>query len=419
MSMISRSNSGGDRSPKKKPRKRGNTMSMSFHKRRSSGRSIFQNSLTSALVEDFESFILKNKQNSGKSDGLRQRAKALNKQINNSGQYLHLLIYGYFRENIFKKIDQHIEVICFHFIGYFTINSNILNESFKHELHSLLSKKITINYLLNTTLLYCGSKDGFKSKTFHKLCDNKPNIIILVKTSYGTIIGGYTKVGFIKSNNKNTYDNKAFMFCLKKLQSKIYNIKKNNFNNAIIYDDKYGPIFGKNDLFISDQCNFNNNSYVKPNIYDININDIIINNDEHNNDNNNNNNGKYVDNNFVVKDIEVHGINVDKSRYKSILYDNDFSIFNFDSNSFGNTVIKLKENKQNKELSKKVLNSKILSFQIKKDIKVLKTFIDKLTKENKILKEIHSESLNNVEHIKSIVARLRCNIIYIYINNII
>ena len=65
----------------------------------------------------------------------------------------------------------------------------------------------------NLKLLYRGSRDGDRTETCHKLCDNKQNVLIIIQSSIGCIFGGYSKIGF-KVSNKAEYlvDNNCFLF---------------------------------------------------------------------------------------------------------------------------------------------------------------------------------------------------------------
>ena len=67
--------------------------------------------------------------------------------------------------------------------------------------------------LKNIQLLYRGSRDGDRTKTCHELCDNKKNVLIIMKSDKGNIFGGYSKIGF-KATNKSEYliDNNSFLF---------------------------------------------------------------------------------------------------------------------------------------------------------------------------------------------------------------
>ena len=65
----------------------------------------------------------------------------------------------------------------------------------------------------NIKLLYRGSRDGDTTKKCHELCDNKKNVLIIMKSDRELIFGGYSKIGF-KATNKSEYltDNNSFLF---------------------------------------------------------------------------------------------------------------------------------------------------------------------------------------------------------------
>ena len=74
-------------------------------------------------------------------------------------------------------------------------------------------------------LLFRGSRDGERTKTCHELCDNKQNVLIIMKSETGYIFGGYSKIGF-KANKILEYkiDNNCFLFSLN--LKKIYPVIK-------------------------------------------------------------------------------------------------------------------------------------------------------------------------------------------------
>ena len=83
-------------------------------------------------------------------------------------------------------------------------------------------KKFNLN---NIKLLFRGSRDGERTKTCHELCDNKQNVLIIMKSETGYIFGGYSKVGF-KTSRIPQYiiDNNCFLFSLN--LKKIYPVIK-------------------------------------------------------------------------------------------------------------------------------------------------------------------------------------------------
>ena len=101
-------------------------------------------------------------------------------------------------------------------------------------------------------LLYRLSRDGKEYETFHKLCDNKGNTLLIVQLNDGNILGGFTTQNW---DNKKTwkFDEYSFVFSLTR------NIKcKNNINNESIYcgHDNRGPCFGFFLYFYQYKMNF-------------------------------------------------------------------------------------------------------------------------------------------------------------------
>ena len=126
----------------------------------------------------------------------------------------------------------------------------------------------------NIKLLYRGSSDGDLTIKCHKLCDNKQNILIIIKSDIGYIFGGYSKIGFKTNNDDGDYlvDNNAFLFSVN-LQ-KIYpaindmpsichtgNMFGLCFNSSLVFYDSF---MRRNDNVICSQIRkifngFNNN----------------------------------------------------------------------------------------------------------------------------------------------------------------
>ena len=51
--------------------------------------------------------------------------------------------------------------------------------------------------------VYRGSRDGFKAATFHRLCDDKPRLLFVVRDKEsGWLFGGFTALGFLKGGNR-------------------------------------------------------------------------------------------------------------------------------------------------------------------------------------------------------------------------
>ena len=109
-------------------------------------------------------------------------------------------------------------------------DSLILNNN-KNYIDNIL-KWINKNNIIRTELLYRKSKDGDSIDTFHKLCDNKENNLILIKTTDGILIGGYTPLSW-DDHSGYKHDNNTFIFSLT-----TNNISKKKQKNQSIYCHK-------------------------------------------------------------------------------------------------------------------------------------------------------------------------------------
>ncbi|CAG8471131.1 9690_t:CDS:2 [Cetraspora pellucida] len=115
-------------------------------------------------------------------------------------------------------------------------------------------------------LLLRGTRDGFTSKEFHNLCDNKgPTIVIMKVRTSGEIIGGYNPVCwgyqlnpkslfYVNSKRKYIFTNESFIFSFGPRKNcrniKFSSVKKNH--PAIKDDPQLGPCFGKQDIHMTD-----------------------------------------------------------------------------------------------------------------------------------------------------------------------
>jgi len=110
-------------------------------------------------------------------------------------------------------------------------------------------------------LLYRGSKDGDNTTKCHELCDNKQNILIIIKTDDGYIFGGYTKVGFKTYKNRHfEIDNNSFLFSvdLKKIYPAIKD--KNTISNL---GKNHGLCFTESLFFYDNFMSISNNTFRK------------------------------------------------------------------------------------------------------------------------------------------------------------
>jgi hypothetical protein len=108
------------------------------------------------------------------------------------------------------------------------------------------------------TLLYRGSRDGFRASNFHEKCDNRTNTLTLIETTKDFIFGGFTPIAW-DSSGRYKPDNSglSFLFSLKNPRnSEPRKFKHINGENAIHCVSSYGPVFaGNRDMGVGDNCN--------------------------------------------------------------------------------------------------------------------------------------------------------------------
>ena len=171
-----------------------------------------------------------------------------------------------------------------YYLNYFEkkniyIDSKILvnNIVYQEKLKQWLQKpndNLDIKNIKNISLLYRGSRDGFKSSVFHELCDQKGETLVIIKSTDNYIFGGYTSINWdsTKWNGKIGKENNArrdgkgleFVFTLKNphgIRPSKFNIKREWLSHSICCDINLGPIFGCNDIRIENNCNVNSNSF--------------------------------------------------------------------------------------------------------------------------------------------------------------
>ena len=107
-------------------------------------------------------------------------------------------------------------------------------------------------------LLFKASQHQFSAAKFHQLCDGIPNLLVLVKTEFGKVIGGFNSMGWKDSSGQWAADTgkKCFIFSVT-LRQKMDSIQP---EYAIANNRQWGPCFG--DIQLSDKCNINKDSWL-------------------------------------------------------------------------------------------------------------------------------------------------------------
>jgi hypothetical protein len=113
------------------------------------------------------------------------------------------------------------------------------------------------------SLLWRGSRDGFKAQEFHRRCDKHANTLTVILDTKGNIFGGFTPVEWESGREHFKADDslKSFLFTLKNpynIQTRRFALKAENKRRAIYCDSGWGPCFG--DMAVSDNCNANTRS---------------------------------------------------------------------------------------------------------------------------------------------------------------
>jgi hypothetical protein len=116
------------------------------------------------------------------------------------------------------------------------------------------------------TLLWRGSRDGFRATDFHSRCDGHPNTLTVILDTDGNVFGGFTPVKWESSRNgklKADLSQKSFIFTLKNphnVPARRFALKAERKHKAIFCRSDYGPQFSM-DIGVSDNCNANFGSW--------------------------------------------------------------------------------------------------------------------------------------------------------------
>ena len=166
-------------------------------------------------------------------------------------------------------------------------NSNILNENDINLLISWLPKKPSkINLLFDT------KRDGDYSSTFHDKCDGKYPTLVIIKSNYGYIFGGYITSAWIANNDQSISAPNSFIFSLNQKQ-KYYATQENSVIKGGYRNNQQGTSMfriGCCDIRIYHNCTASNQNLTKCDKFSVNI----------------LNGGNQ---NFIVSNLEVYEVN--------------------------------------------------------------------------------------------------------------
>ena len=130
------------------------------------------------------------------------------------------------------------------------IHSNILSNytQFKQIGQYVKNRLNLTEYYPKYHLLYKSNYDGIKGSDLVNKILRRDNIIIIVKIPDNIIFGGYFHNRII--NNQRSKDNNSFLFSLN--YDEVYYINEEEYPYWIHNDIFF--VFGKNDIFLADEC---------------------------------------------------------------------------------------------------------------------------------------------------------------------
>jgi len=121
------------------------------------------------------------------------------------------------------------------------------------------------------SLLWRGSRDGFDTAAFHRLCNGKANTVTVIKNTNGFIFGGFTSIPWQSSiDGYYQADNTAFLFSLTNVINTPLKLKVKAPQCAVVHNLAYGPLFGYEgeDLCVYNLSNTNRQSFMNLRSYE-------------------------------------------------------------------------------------------------------------------------------------------------------
>eukprot|EP01084_Bolivina_argentea_P143771 252413_1 len=196
----------------------------------------------------------------------------LNSSAPSATKYTELIICGFIRNNTTNDWHKDITKLCFNFA------SNILSILSMTQCQLLIDKFINKKILTKKSKFNCiynGKYDGFDSEIFHKKCNNKGATLVVIKSNYHYIFGGFVNVPWKTPKGiceySQDFNSFLFSFYLSTHKLETYPILFDFSKFAIENTLNNGPIFGYTDIIIGgENCDKENISFCKTSCYKIN-----------------------------------------------------------------------------------------------------------------------------------------------------
>ena len=161
-----------------------------------------------------------------------------------------------------KPIPWNMKLLISQYVKRF-FKSSLLSFKQDIQLNELLFKQLKKQFKFK--LFYRGSIHNFSGKEFHNPSNRALPSVVLIKSNWGNLFGGFTTQSWYKYNDLFNYhwrkDDEAFLFLLKSddliINNKcplIFKLKVDQTQWATYNDCNFGPIFGRgHDLFVADE----------------------------------------------------------------------------------------------------------------------------------------------------------------------
>ena len=118
----------------------------------------------------------------------------------------------------------------------------------------LFGKELYEEKFVSFDQIYKATQNGFSSSNFHKNCDGKTKLIVIIKSNK-YVFGGYNDIGW-NSVSKFVETKNSFIFSLSNPQGKPVLLDPVKFQYSIYDDASSGPCFGGGyDICIRDKPN--------------------------------------------------------------------------------------------------------------------------------------------------------------------
>jgi hypothetical protein len=153
----------------------------------------------------------------------------------------------------FNKIAKELE-------SFYTVNNEYLKQYVVDDEILLKSNKEASSLIRKAEMEIENLKDNIFNGQHFK-CNNKPNTLIIIKSTNGNVFGGYTEKSWISMENEFFIaDPNSFIFSLINKENRPLKMKWSQKEGICCYK-RYGPTFGAYDFYIADKSNTNTNSY--------------------------------------------------------------------------------------------------------------------------------------------------------------